>query len=121
MHNRSQKQQLLVYISATLYPFIVSPHILAYDLVILIPVFVLWFAHHTYLKKMESSASNHNLIIAAICVYAGVYLLLIAAQLCNLALLVIIPVALLLLIIREIKSCEKRVKSTITITPKNAS
>jgi hypothetical protein len=78
-------------IFALLLPFLVAPHVLAHDMVILIPVLLLW----THLTN------SRRPLYAAIIIYAGSLLLLFIAFPTGIALLALIPITLLVFILRD--------------------
>jgi alpha-1,2-mannosyltransferase len=85
-----QRQSALIL--AILFPLLASPHTLIYDLLIIIPVLVLW-SHQTH---------SVRLLYACIAIYLGSFLLPLAIHMTGIALSSFIPITLLVAQIRLI-------------------
>lgn len=86
LQKRPQHDETPAYIAAVLYPFLVSPHALIYDLILVALILVLW----TRFGPCE------DLLLGAILLYLVVYVLLPLAQYTQVALLSLIPIGLAL-------------------------
>ena len=82
--NQSLEGKIPVLMLALLYPFLVAPHTLNHDMVLLIPVLALW----------ARTSSSKYLLYGTIAVYLGSFLLLLLTRPTGLALLAIIPVVM---------------------------
>jgi len=91
LRNIPMKERNIGLILAILFPFFVAPHILIYDLLILVLVFILW--SHIKLSKTA--------LYLAIFTYFGSLLLLFVTYPTGVALLAFIPVLLLIFILPD--------------------
>ena len=79
------------YILALIFPFLVAPHVLIYDLILLFPIFLMW-------SKINRSRELMYLVITVY--FACLILPLVTSQL-KIALLAVIPLGLLIFLIHE--------------------
>jgi len=91
LRNIPMKERNIGLILAILFPFFVAPHILIYDLLILVLVFILWSQ-----IKLSKTA-----LYLAIFTYFGSLLLLFVTYPTGVALLAFIPVLLLIFILPD--------------------
>jgi len=86
--NQRQSASIL----AILFPLIIAPHTLLHDLVILIPAMVLW----------ADQAPSSRLLYACIAIYLGAFFLPILTHFTGIALLALIPLALMAAQVRQV-------------------
>lgn len=86
------EDRIPVLMLALLYPFLVSPHTLNHDMVLLIPVLALW----------TRITSSRYLLYGTIVVYLGSFLLLLLTRPTGLALLALIPIGMAAAILAQI-------------------
>ena len=91
---KPSRERIPVLILAVLYPLIASPYVLFHDLLVLFPVFVLW----SYYRQQ-----NRYLLISITLFYFGGLVLPIASFYFQVAVMVIIPLAVFVGILKSIQ------------------
>ncbi len=86
----NQRQSSLIL--AIIFPLIIAPHTLLHDLVILIPAMVLW----------ADQAPSSRLLYACIAIYLGAFILPLITHFTGIALLALIPLALMAAQVRQV-------------------
>jgi len=89
-HPMNQRQSALIL--AILFPLIIAPHTLLHDLVILIPAMILW----------ANQAPSSRLLYTCIAIYLGAFFLPIFTHFTGIALLALIPLALMAAQVRQV-------------------
>lgn len=85
VRKKASNEKIPALMFATLLPFLVSPHIYHYDLVILIPVLVLW----------TQLTMSRRLLYAVVAIYLGVFILPVLIRLTGIAFAAVIPLGLI--------------------------
>jgi hypothetical protein len=94
MRNASWQAQFPLLILAGLFPFIASPHVLVYDLVVFAPLFVLW----------SRLSPSRGLLYGIIAVYLGSIFLPPLSQWLGVALMGIFPLGMLIALLSYLRS-----------------
>lgn len=90
---KNKSGKTLAFMFAILYPFLIAPHILIHDIVVLIPLFFLW----------STITTGRHLLYVIIITYLGTVLLLFITLPTGIALLALIPIGILILVSRDSK------------------
>jgi hypothetical protein len=94
---KMESSQNIIWGLVILFPFFTSPHLLYYDLVLLIPVLILW----------SRQGNSQTILWVSVLIYIGLWLLPSIARITDVGLLALFPLGLGVLLLREMLSHRK--------------